>query len=70
MSNPMTKPQLIAALRARAGTLTQAELARRLGVTPSCLSDVLSGRREPGDKILSACGLTRVVTYEKKGTQG
>ena len=55
----------IAALRARLKGRTQTELAREFGVSPSYLSDVLSGRREPGASILEPLGLRRVVTYKK-----
>ena len=36
------------------------------GVSPQYVCDVLNGRREPGDKILSALGLVRVVRYAKR----
>lgn len=62
----MTLPQLIIELEHlvnRCGS--QKALAERLNVSQAYLSDVLSGRREPGDKILAPLGLTRVVTYQK-----
>ncbi len=34
-----------------------------MGVSPSYLSDVLAGRREPGPKILAALGLSRRPAY-------
>ena len=33
------------------------------GLSPQYVCDVLQGRREPGDSILSALGLKKVVTY-------
>lgn len=39
-------------------------LARRLGISPQYLCDVLKFRREPGDKLLKAFGYRRVVIYE------
>ena len=42
----------------------QKTLAKQLGVSQSHLSDVLNGRREPADKILTGLGLRRVVTFE------
>lgn len=30
------------------------------------VSDVLAGRREPGDKILEALGLVKIVLYRRK----
>jgi hypothetical protein len=38
--------------------------ALKLGISPSYLSDVLSGRREPGKRLLLALKFKRVVTYE------
>ena len=46
---------------ARAGS--QAALAQQLGITPTYLSEVLGGRREPGPKFLRALGLRRVTVY-------
>ena len=48
----------------RAGT--QKALAEQLGVSPAYLSDVLNGRKDPGDAILEPLGLERVVTYRRK----
>lgn len=33
------------------------------GISPAYVSDVLNARREPGDKILTALGLRKVVRY-------
>jgi Helix-turn-helix len=44
---------------------SQEMAAQRLGISASYLSDVKKGRREPGDKILAALGLKRVVGYER-----
>ena len=40
--------------------------AERHGLSPQYVSDVLNARREPGDGILSALGLCRVVRYVEK----
>lgn len=48
----------------RAGT--QAEWAKAQGLSATYVSDVLKGRRAPGDSILSALGFERVVTYRRK----
>lgn len=34
------------------------------GVSATYVNDVLQGHREPGDAILTALGLRRIVTYE------
>lgn len=45
---------------------TQAEWAKAQGISPTYVSDVLKGRRAPGDSILAALGFERVVTYRRK----
>lgn len=44
----------------------QSEFARSIGTSPGYVNDVLSGRRDPGDKILNALGLERVTVYQRK----
>lgn len=41
----------------------QGAWARERGVSATYVSDVIQGRKEPGDKVLAALGLERVVTY-------
>lgn len=48
-------------------TRSQQEFANQIGVSLSYLNDVLHGRREPGEKILSAIGVRKVVSYEFLG---
>lgn len=63
----MTKNELIQYLQRMADEAgSQKDLASRLGVSAAYLGDVLHGRREPGDKILLALGLERVVTYRER----
>ena len=52
-------------IRGKLGGTTQCALAAELGISPTYLSDVIHGRKEPGAKICEALGLKRVVTYEK-----
>ena len=54
-------------LRARAKG-NQAAWARQHEMSPQYVSDVLIGRREPGDSILKALELERVVTYRRVST--
>jgi hypothetical protein len=49
-------------LRAKANG-NQAAWAREHGMSPQYVSDVLIGRREPGDTILKALRVERVVMY-------
>lgn len=47
----------------RAGS--QKALADELGVSDTYLSDVINGRKEPGDAILVPLGWERIVTYRR-----
>ncbi len=60
----MTKEQLIEYLKQQAVEAGgQKILAERLEVSQAYLSDVINGRREPADKLLSALRMEQVVTY-------
>jgi hypothetical protein len=60
----MRLEQVLALLRRRCDEAgDQATWAKRHGISPAYVSDALKGRREPGEKILGALGLVRVVTY-------
>lgn len=41
----------------------QREFARRVGLTPAYVNDVLHGRRALADRILAAIGVERGVVY-------
>ncbi len=45
---------------------SQAAAARRIGVSPSFLGEVLRGTREPGPTILKFLGIERQTIYRKK----
>jgi DNA-binding transcriptional regulator YdaS (Cro superfamily) len=45
---------------------SQKTAAKKLGVSPQYLNDVVQKRREPGPKLLKAMKLRRVESYEKK----
>lgn len=42
---------------------SQKLLAQKIGINQAYLSDILAERRDPADKILTALGMERVVTY-------
>ena len=44
----------------------QKQFAEQHSVSPQYICDVLWARREPGDAVLAALGLERVVTYRAK----
>lgn len=63
----LTEQELIERLRDavnRAGS--QKDFAQQHGISEQYLSDVLRSRREPGQKILDALGVERVVRYQVK----
>lgn len=45
---------------------SQKAYAQAHKISEQYLSDVLNGRREPGQKILDALGIERVVVYREK----
>ncbi|GGD87305.1 hypothetical protein GCM10011390_02520 [Aureimonas endophytica] len=44
---------------------SRAAWCREVGLSPSYVGDVVSGRRAPGETMLTALGLRRVVGYEE-----
>lgn len=44
----------------------QAALARDCGISSAYLNDVLNNRRDPGQKLLNALGVERIVIYRFK----
>ena len=54
-------------LRREADTLGSfAKLAQRIGISAAYMSDVMSGKRNPGPKILQYLGLEKRASYEKR----
>jgi hypothetical protein len=44
---------------------SQKTLARHLDVNEAYLSDVIRGRRDPSERLLTACGFRRVIRYQR-----
>ncbi len=44
---------------------SQTAAARNLGVSLAYLNDVIRGRREPGEKLLTPIGIQKVVIYQE-----
>jgi hypothetical protein len=59
----MTREMLIRELKRRQGAKSLRQFAQGLGVTPSYLSDIYRGRREPGPKILRPLGVRKRVQH-------
>jgi len=60
----LTKVQVIERLKKSQGARTQSEFADELNIGQSYLSEVMSGRRDPGDAILNHLGLQKAVLYK------
>lgn len=60
----MDADQFLAFLRKKQGDMTDKAFATQvLKVSPQYLCDVYNGRREPGESIASALGMTRQTRY-------
>lgn len=62
----LTEKQMLEQLRVWQGRGTQKDLADKLGVSESLLSDVLLGRRDLTPKLLDAMDFERVILYRPK----
>ena len=62
MDDALTPRQLQAKIADMIGDGLKKDWARERGITPSQLSDVLMGHRQPSRKLLDALGYERVVT--------
>ena len=65
----MTDDEVRALIREKANGNVSA-WAKSHGMSAQYVSDVLQSRRGPGDAILAALGLEKVVTYEPKEETG
>lgn len=68
----MTQEALLNYISRRAQRLgTRRALAKHLGVSDQYLSDVLTGKREPGSKLLGALGFRKIISYRaiQEGTE-
>lgn len=62
----MTKDTLIRELERRKDRLgSWKAVAESLNISPQYMSDLKDGNREPGETVLKALGLERVVSYRK-----
>jgi hypothetical protein len=62
----MTANEVREMLREHVGEGTQVELAKKMGISPTYLNDILQGAREPGGCVLDWLGLKRVADYVPK----
>ena len=61
----MTKQTIIKKLKARQGGDSLRSLAKRIPCSPAYLSDIYSGRREPGKKVLDFLGIQKSVKVSR-----
>jgi transcriptional regulator with XRE-family HTH domain len=57
-------------LRESLNSSSQSAMARKIGISPQFLSDVLNEKRGPGDRILDYLGIEKVVTYRRRKGNG
>lgn len=63
----MTRDELTTLIRAAVKDAgSQRALARKWDVSPSYVTDLLRGLRDPGPTILDAMGLERIIMYQEK----
>jgi transcriptional regulator with XRE-family HTH domain len=63
----MPEPNPLEIVRSLLKGRTQTEVAEKLGISQSYLSDLLHGKREPGPKVLEALKVRKVVGWEWDG---
>lgn len=56
--------QVISDLRALCDLNSQTKIARKFKVSPAYISDILKGRREPGESVLKPLGYKKKVFYK------
>ena len=67
---PVSEAEIAEALRARISyRLSQTDLAKELGISHAHLSEVLSGKKRPGPRVLKAMGYDPTPYYCKAGAQ-
>lgn len=62
----LTKDEVIRYLKKRQDGRNQLEFCKEIGISPSYLSEIYKGTREPAAKILDWLGLEKVVEYRGK----
>lgn len=63
----MTPNDVVSTLKAMVDAEgTQSAVAKKLGISPMYLSDLIRKRREPGEKVLKSLGLVRVIVYAER----
>ncbi|WP_167346267.1 helix-turn-helix transcriptional regulator [Sphingopyxis macrogoltabida] len=63
LESSLTAEEVLAELRS--SEASQRDIAHRLGITPSYLSDVLNGRRDISDGLAARLGFERITTFRR-----
>jgi hypothetical protein len=67
MKKQLTQAEVVALLRQRCQEAgSQKNFANTNDISAQYVTDVLNQRREPGEAILSALGLRKVISYKVK----
>jgi len=65
-TNTLTEEQVIDLIKTTQGELSLRDYALKIGVSPSYISDIYLGRRNPGNKVLKHFKIRKVrkVSYD------
>lgn len=63
LETSLTAGQVLAELRS--SDVSQQDIAHKLGITPSYLSDVLNGRRDISEGLAARLGFERITTFRR-----
>lgn len=58
-------PEIRGKLKLLTKSISQAEIARRVGIKPPLISNVLRGKARPSGKLLRWLGFERVIVYRR-----
>jgi len=62
----VTKDELVEELKRRVERSSQAKIARRLGISPPVISNIIRGDMFPCGKVLRWLGYERHIVYRKR----
>lgn len=62
----LTREDVIELLQRKQGDKTQVEFAAEIGISPSYLSEIYRGTREPAAKVLDWLKLERLTEFQGK----
>ena len=60
----LTREEVVSLMRSLQGDRTAAAFAEELEISPSYLSDIYAGKRDPGPSVLEKLGFETVTVYK------